>query len=522
MSSKDDAQVPLASLQTETGKQEVEQGASTEVPTQENSRDIESKQGNSQNDVEAAAEKIHTEMEKEPSPIAKKDSFDALEEEMANIPEEQEHGKASGGNTHQEEEMDAKDVDMEAGSITTETEAFPPITEAAGDKVPKEPVAPTELAPLPPPGTPPQELEAPPNAPTEPAAAEEENTEVLFHFFPTTEPQQEQEEEEKATAATDTSREEKEAPPNATEPAAAEEENTALPQQEETAATDKSHEEKEAPPNATEPAAAEEEEKAPATEPAAATDMSCKEKEAPPNAAEQKQEKDEEKAAPPSSTEPAAAADHVTAAAQKEPKEEKLATSKVKYEQDIWYRSMVGVGQFQSNAALALAIRSYAESVATSGFYLDVIDAQLLAEHLERRLFIVVDRDADQLEFQIVDDYLATMLPPGMHFADLDPAAGDEPAGSDWCLLSCNALYDPVGVHNHWIPLLRKKSLPESIWIDLTAGAQSKFTLQLAEAECSELSLIARIGAIEEGSEESQALESELNSIHDYVEMLLE
>jgi hypothetical protein len=159
--------------------------------------------------------------------------------------------------------------------------------------------------------------------------------------------------------------------------------------------------------------------------------------------------------------------------------------------------------------------------VATNGFYVDVVDAQLLAEHFRARLFIVVDKNIDQLEFQIVDHYLSTMLPKGMHFDGLDPDEEIEPSEGDWCLLSCNALYDPDGVHNHWVPLVLKTGVPDSVWIDVTAGSQSKVSFQLAEAECAEFALLTQLAELEDGSEELQIMESELASQKDYVAMFL-
>ena len=372
-SNKDDAQTPLASLPTETGKQhtEVETEASPFVPAEETPTNIECKPGNSQNDSGAGAEKIHTEMEKEPSPVARKDSFHALELELQQMPQDpeekyDEHDKDLASNMHQEEEMNTKDVDMKP--------AFPPATERAGDKVPEEEEE-KAACPCAPAGTEPaaaeeeqtsaspvahaepqeeEEKEVPPDG-TEPATNKAPEEEEEKELVPATEPAaaaqedentanpvahaeaQEQHEEEKAVppdgtepAATNKAPEEEEelAPP--TEPAAAqEEENTASP-----VALAEPQEEKEKAPAATDKAPEEEEELAPATEPAAAEED---ENTANPvaHAEAQEQQEEDEKEAPHTGTEPTAAADHLTATAHKEIKKQVLKVKQEKVRQGI-------------------------------------------------------------------------------------------------------------------------------------------------------------------------------------------
>ncbi len=60
-----------------------------------------------------------------------------------------------------------------------------------------------------------------------------------------------------------------------------------------------------------------------------------------------------------------------------------------------------------------------------------------------------------------------------------------------WAFLSCNALYDQsaASARNHWVPILFKSQVANSVWIEATdlATAQTKLQLRSHEVKLAQL-----------------------------------
>lgn len=134
-------------------------------------------------------------------------------------------------------------------------------------------------------------------------------------------------------------------------------------------------------------------------------------------------------------------------------------------------------GEDSEQSDLPDRMRVYADSIVTPGFWLDIPDAALLSEHHQKRLFVAVDKPV--LEFQSVVHYLSSTLPEDMRFEDDEETTSPRPG--DFALLSCNAVYNTMGEHNHYMPLILKGGVQESVWHQLTTVNQAELALKIEE-----------------------------------------
>lgn len=163
-------------------------------------------------------------------------------------------------------------------------------------------------------------------------------------------------------------------------------------------------------------------------------------------------------------------------------------------------------------------IERYAAKVARKGYYLDILDAELFACRCDVRLSIML-HSKDGLSAGLVSKHLETFLPDDVRidYGSSDP----ERKPDDWCLLSCNAVYDPEGVRNHWVPVFYKDSLSDEHWHALTASVQTQQSLEIASLKTRELELIQRIATLGREDEVYNVLFAERLSITDEIVMFL-
>lgn len=139
-------------------------------------------------------------------------------------------------------------------------------------------------------------------------------------------------------------------------------------------------------------------------------------------------------------------------------------------------RGVGSPGGSEESSYWASQIQKYVFTIQTSGFYLELIDAECFALQHDRELAIAVDQPGEPLFFQrsLVHWKLSAgvenLVVPELDFSDK----------KIWCLVSCNATYDPnVNLRNHWMPAFHKGTIPSDVYFALTVEKQSKVRGQI-------------------------------------------
>ena len=117
-------------------------------------------------------------------------------------------------------------------------------------------------------------------------------------------------------------------------------------------------------------------------------------------------------------------------------------------------------------------IAYYATMVGTKGTWLDVLDAGLAGDRLEKDIFFLVTKKEEGLDLFSIKTYMKNHIP------DLEIEGHDAPpnrASKDtWVFLSCNASYqhgknDP---RNHWMPCVFREQVEPSLFEELTTESR--------------------------------------------------
>ena len=122
---------------------------------------------------------------------------------------------------------------------------------------------------------------------------------------------------------------------------------------------------------------------------------------------------------------------------------------------------------------MAKKIHKYAALASKDGFYLDVVDAQLFAIVAGQKVAFVRDGPHEVLECTTVKNLWGGVWPQGGTLG-----VAEELDQKSWCLISCNASFDPQGQMNHWCPGFFKEAVPDHFF-DLTQMEQSKAMQQV-------------------------------------------
>ena len=132
--------------------------------------------------------------------------------------------------------------------------------------------------------------------------------------------------------------------------------------------------------------------------------------------------------------------------------------------------------------ALGQCILEYAQELGNDAVWMDWVDAVLFAENMEKTLGFVnynVARPKGQpLEIQHANFSLQQI--PGL---EADGPAVVERTPTSWCLLSCNASFDPRGQANHWMPCVFKECVPEKLYAELVKQQVAKLKVTIAELQ---------------------------------------
>ena len=113
-------------------------------------------------------------------------------------------------------------------------------------------------------------------------------------------------------------------------------------------------------------------------------------------------------------------------------------------------------------------IVAYAQMVKKNGFYLEVIDAQAFVLQIGGTLAFGLEDQMGRIKVLPAQQQWATLLDHQNDIPDIDPKNPNT-----WLLISCNAMYDPKGPANHWIPGFFKDQLHPDVYYQLTLEALS-------------------------------------------------
>ena len=110
------------------------------------------------------------------------------------------------------------------------------------------------------------------------------------------------------------------------------------------------------------------------------------------------------------------------------------------------------------------------------GFFLDLLDATLIADRQGKQLAVVYDSANEQdLIAKTSVQCLSEFLPEGVN---IDPegenASVDKASNDVWCLISCNALFQAGAVTNHWVPGRFRETLGDSVFEETMVTARTR------------------------------------------------
>ena len=117
----------------------------------------------------------------------------------------------------------------------------------------------------------------------------------------------------------------------------------------------------------------------------------------------------------------------------------------------------------------------YVKKVKCDGYFLELVDGMLFATANIKSLALMLDHpDPRQMRVFSVEEFLQGMLPSEVKMPDAKPV--DTASTNNWCIISCNSLYDPNETKNHWVPGVFREQVSNEEWFDLTAGSGPKVT----------------------------------------------
>lgn len=117
---------------------------------------------------------------------------------------------------------------------------------------------------------------------------------------------------------------------------------------------------------------------------------------------------------------------------------------------------------------LPALIEQYATMVRSKGFWLEVVDAEMICRSSGRCLVVGVDNADEPLRLMNSVEQFGHLILPG----DTSLDAEIDPTDRHTCvLISCNASYRPDGPKNHWVPGFFKGQISKDDWYDLSVVA---------------------------------------------------
>ena len=119
-----------------------------------------------------------------------------------------------------------------------------------------------------------------------------------------------------------------------------------------------------------------------------------------------------------------------------------------------------------------------------------------------KKLVVVVDDVESNITLCQIEDFAKHLgaeclqLPP--------PPVLDRRRKDVWAMVSCNALFDPKGVKNHWVPAFFQQQISEDQWFELTVVARNRIRVSMIEKKkMLQSSKETRTKMVEEKADES-------------------
>ena len=121
----------------------------------------------------------------------------------------------------------------------------------------------------------------------------------------------------------------------------------------------------------------------------------------------------------------------------------------------------------------------YSALVKEQGFWLDVVDADLFVQQSGGTLVFATDDGDKPLDIMRAStQWEAVLYSQASGDQQMSLEAVDRSDGNVWCLLSCNARYEPNGPKNHWMPVCFKEQLQPADWHMMTKESQQTLVQQ--------------------------------------------
>ena len=144
---------------------------------------------------------------------------------------------------------------------------------------------------------------------------------------------------------------------------------------------------------------------------------------------------------------------------------------------------------------IIVCIEKYAQKVQSDKFFLDLLDAAIYTDKMDKDLSVVVDH-GDRVELSLAVGQLQTLAPdlkvkggtPGSDPCVVTPE--DRCTPLTWLLISTNAKYEPKGVKNHWLPAFFKEQLPPKEYSQLTETAIDSLSQRIEVASAHNVQLL--------------------------------
>lgn len=129
-------------------------------------------------------------------------------------------------------------------------------------------------------------------------------------------------------------------------------------------------------------------------------------------------------------------------------------------------------------------IDAYMAKIIQNGSYLESIDAAVYLESEKKKnLCIAVDEGAGPLRVIRFRNFCKEFLETnqGRH---VPPDVGlDRSLPSNCCLVACNALFEPTGQQNHWVPAFFKEQMSQEEFWDLTVAGKSDVSVHCRQVK---------------------------------------
>ena len=174
----------------------------------------------------------------------------------------------------------------------------------------------------------------------------------------------------------------------------------------------------------------------------------------------------------------------------------------------------------QADPVIEKRIDAYMEKIVQPGFYLESVDAAVFLDTDKKSLCIAVDEGAGPLRVIKFRNFCKELLSTNQ--GQVAPADGglDRSLPSNCCLVACNAIFDPSGPQNHWVPAFFKEQMSNEEFWDITVAGKSDVSTHLRKVKKQILELEEKKERAAD-EEKKLLLDSEISELSTEVKQLL-